>query len=183
MINIPKYIKEDAEESKQVQENWHSIQSLSCVQLFVTPWTAAHQASLSIINCQSLLKLMSTSQWCHSTISSSVIPFSSCLQSCPASESFKSISSSQQAKVLELQLQHQSFQWILRTGFLEDWLVWSPCSARDSQESFPTPQFKSINSLALSFLYSPILTSIHDYWKNYSFDWMDLCWQRNVSAF
>jgi len=89
----------------------------------------------------------------------------------------------QVAKVLEFQLQHQSFQWILRTGFLEDWLVWSPCSARDSQESFPTPQFKSINSLALSFLYSPILTSIHDYWKNYSFDWMDLCWQRNVSAF
>ena len=53
--------------------------------------------------------------------------------------------------------------------FLKDWLVWS-CSPRDSQESSPTPQFKSINSLALSFLYSPILTSIHDYWKNRIFD-------------
>ena len=49
-------------------------------------------------------------------------------------------------------------------------LVGSPCSPRDSQESFPTPQFKSINSSALSFLCSPTLTSIHDYWENHSFD-------------
>ena len=48
--------------------------------------------------------------------------------------------------------------------------VGSPCSPRDTQESSPTPQFKIINSLALSFLYSPTLTSIHDYWKNHSFD-------------
>ena len=74
------------------------------------------------------------------------------------------------AKVLELQLQYQSFQRIFRTDFLEDGLVVSPCSPRDSQESSPTPQFKSINSSALSFLYSPTLTSIHDYWKNHSFD-------------
>ena len=59
------------------------------------------------------------SQWCHPTILSSVIPFSSCLKNFPASESFKWISSSHQlAKVLELQLQHQSFQWIFRTDFL-----------------------------------------------------------------
>ena len=51
------------------------------------------------------------------------------------------------------------------------------------KESSPTPQFKSINSSAFSFLYSPTLTSVHDYWKNYSFDEMDLCWQSNVSAF
>ena len=50
------------------------------------------------------------------------------------------------------------------------------CSPRDSQESFPTPQFKSINSSVLGFLYSPTLTSIHDYWKNHSFDKMDFCW-------
>ena len=79
-------------------------------------------------------------------------------------------SSHQVAKVLELQLQHQSFQWRIRVDFLEDWLVGSPCSLRDSQESSPTPQFKSINSSVLSFLYSPTLTSIHDYWKNHSFD-------------
>ena len=84
---------------------------------------------------------------------------------------FQWVSSSHQAsEVLEFQLQHQSFQWIFRVDFHLDWLVWSPCSPRDSQESSPTPQFKSINYLALSFLYSPALTSIHDYWKNHSFD-------------
>ena len=76
----------------------------------------------------------------------------------------------QVAKILEFQLQHQSFQCIFRTDFLWDGLVGSPCSPRDSQESSPTPQFKSINSSVLSFLYSPTLTSIHDYWKNHSFD-------------
>ena len=84
---------------------------------------------------------------------------------------FQGVSSSHQvAKVLEFQLQRQSFQWIFRTDFLEDGLVGSPCSPRDSQESSPTPQFKSINSLALSFLYSPTFTSIHNYWKNHSID-------------
>ena len=66
----------------------------------------------------------------------------------------------QVARVLEFQLQHQSFQWIFRTDFLSDRLVGPPCSPRDSQESSPTPQFKSINSSALSFLYGPTLTSI-----------------------
>ena len=76
----------------------------------------------------------------------------------------------QLAKVVEFWLQHQSFQRTVRTDFLSDWLVVSPYSPRDSQESSPTLQFKSINSPALSFLYSPTLTSIHDYWKNHSFD-------------
>ena len=79
-------------------------------------------------------------------------------------------SSHQVAKVLEFQLQHQSFQWIFRTDFLQDGLVGPPCSPRDSQEPSPTPQFKSINSSALSFLYSPTITSVHDYWKKHSFD-------------
>ena len=77
---------------------------------------------------------------------------------------FKWVSSLHQvAKVLEFQLQHQSFQWIFRTDFLLDGLVGSPCSPRDSQESSPTLQFKSISSSVLSFLYSPTLTSIHEY--------------------
>ena len=83
---------------------------------------------------------------------------------------FQRVSSSHQvAKVLELQVQHQSFQWIFRTD-LQNGLVGSPCSPRDSQESSPTSQFKSINSSALSFLYSPTLTFMHDYWENHSFD-------------
>ena len=84
---------------------------------------------------------------------------------------FKRVSSSHQvAKGLEFQLQHQSFQWTPRTDLLENELVGSPCSPRDSQESFPTPPFKSINSLVLSFLHSPTFTSIHDQWKNHSLD-------------
>ena len=83
---------------------------------------------------------------------------------------FQWVSSHQVAKVLELQLQHQSFQWIFRADFLYDGLDGSPCSPRDSQESSPTPQFKSIHSSALSFLYSPTLISIHDHWRNHSFD-------------
>ena len=86
-------------------------------------------------------------------------------------------SSHQVAKVLELRLQHQSFQWIFRIDFLEDWLVGSPCSPRDSQESSPLPQFRSINCFVLSLLYSPTVTYIPDYWKSHSFDWRDLCWQ------
>ena len=65
-----------------------SVQSLSCVRLFVTPWIAAHQASLSITISRSLPRLMSIESWCHPDISSSVVPFSSCSQSLPASESF-----------------------------------------------------------------------------------------------
>ena len=74
------------------------------------------------------------------------------------------------AKVLEFQLQHHSFQRTPRADLLQNGLVGSPCSPRDSQESSPTPHFKRINSLAFSFLYSPTLTSIHDYWKNHSLD-------------
>ena len=88
----------------------------------------------------------------------------------------------QVAKVLEFQLQHQSFQWIFRTDFLQDGLVGSPCSLRDSQESSPTPQFKSLSSSVLSFLFSPTFISIHDYWKNHSFDQTDFGQQSNVSA-
>ena len=73
-------------------------------------------------------------------------------------------------KGLEFKLQHQSFQWLFRTNFLYGGLVGSPCNPRDSQETSPTPQFKSINSSMLSFLYVSTLTSIHDYGKNHSFD-------------
>ena len=97
---------------------------------------------------------------------------------------FKWVSSlHQMAKLLEFQQEHQSFWWTPRTDLLQDGLVGSPCSPRNSQEFSPTPQFKSINSSALSFLYSLNLTTIHDYWKNHSLDETDLYWQSNVSAF
>ena len=113
-----------------------------------------------------------SSWWCHPTICHD--PLSS-----PSPPTFSlsqqqglfqwGSSSHQVGKILELQLQHQSFLWMFRTDFLLDRLVGSPCSPRDSQKSSPTPQFKSINSSGLSFLYGPTLTSIHDYWKNHSF--------------
>ena len=125
-----------------------------------------------------------SSWWCLPTILSPVVPFSSCLQSFPKSGSFpmsqffasggQNIAASALASVLPMNFQ----DWFpLRlTGFIS-------CSPRDSQESSPTPQFKSISSSVLSFVYSPTLTSIRDYWKNHSFDWMHLCWQSNVSPF
>ena len=113
-----------------------------------------------------------------------MIPFSPYLQSSPASGSFlmsrlfesggQSIGASAPASVLSMNIQ--------------DWFPlgltgWTPCSPRDSQESSTTPQFKNSNSSVLGLLYGPNFKSIHDYWKNHSFDWMNLCWQSNVSAF
>ena len=78
---------------------------------------------------------------------------------------FQSVGFSYQVdKVLTLQLQHQSFQWMLKVDFFQDWLVWPPCNPRDSQEFSPAPQFESINSSALSLLYGPAFTSEHYYW-------------------
>ena len=66
------------------------------------------------------------------------------------------------AKMLKLQIKQQSFQWIFSAGFPLEWTVWSPWSLRDSQESSPAPQVKSISSLALS-LHGPTFTSVRDY--------------------
>ena len=112
-----------------------------------------------------------SSQCCHPAISSSVIPFSSCPQSLLVSESFS---------------MNQLFAWggqstgvSALASFLpkntqdwspSEWTGWISLQSMDSQESSPTPQFKSINSSALSFLHSPTLTSIRDYWKNHSLD-------------
>ena len=157
-----------------------SVQSLNRVQLFATPWTAARQASLSITNSRSSLGLTSI----ESVMPSSVVPFSFCLQSFPASGSFQmSQLFASVAKVLEFQLQHQSFQWIFRTDFLLDWLLLSPCCPSDSQRVFCNITVQKHHSSMLSFHYSPTATSIHDYWKNHSFDQMDLCRESNVSAF
>ena len=111
------------------------------------------------------------SWWCYPTILSSVTPFPPALNLSQHQGLFQWVGSSQQvAKVLEFQLQHQSSQYIFKVDFLSGWLVWSSCYSRDSQEPSPASQIKSINSLVLSLLFGPALTSIHDYWKNHSFD-------------
>ena len=111
------------------------------------------------------------SQWCHPAISSSVIPFSSCPQSLPTSESFPMSQlvpwggQSSGVSALAWFPPKKSQGW--SPSECTDWISVSP---RDSQESSPTPQFKSINSSVLSLLHSPTLTSIHDHRKNRSFD-------------
>ena len=118
------------------------------------------------------------SWWCHPIISSFVVPFSSCFQSFPASGSFlmsqffasgrQSIGASASVSVLPMNIQNW-FPWGLTT--LISW------------ESFSRREFKSITPSTFSLLYGPTFISMHDYWKNYSFDYMDLCWQNNVSTF
>ena len=101
-----------------------------------------------------------------------VVPFSSCPQSLPASESFPMSQifawGGQSTRVSALA---SFFQRNPRADLLQNGLVGSPCSPRDSQESSPTPQFKSIDSSALSFLHSPTLTSIYDHRKNHSLNY------------
>ena len=137
---------------------------------FCDPLNAAYQVSLSVINSRSLPRLMSI----ESVMPSNHLILSASSPTFNLSQHqglFKWLSSLRHvAKVLEFQIQHQSFQWTPRTDFPYDGPVGSPCSPRDFQKSLPTPQFKSINSSALSFLYSPTRTSIHDYWKNHSLD-------------
>ena len=97
------------------EHSLQSVQSLHYVQLFATPWTAAHQAFLSVNNCLNLLQTCPSSRWCHPTISSSVIPFSFCFQSFPESGSFpvsrffasggQSIVASASASVLPVNIQ------------------------------------------------------------------------------
>ena len=141
-------------------KQFRSVQLLSLIQLFEISCTAEHQSSLSTPNLQSLLKFMCFKLVMpYTTISSSIIPFFFCPQSLPASGScqmsqfFSSggqrIGASASASVLPMNIQ----DWFPLGG-----LVWFPCSPRDSQKSLPTQEFKSIDSLAFSFLYSPTLT-------------------------
>ena len=145
------------------------FQSLSHVWLFVTLWTSACQASLSFIISWSLLKLMSIELVMPSNHSGLCHPFSSCLQSFPASGSFQMsqffVSGGQSIGISAFS---PSNEYSALISFGVDWL--DLLAVQGTLESSPTLQFKSINSSALSFLYSLTLRSIHDYWKNHSLD-------------
>ena len=126
-----------------------------------------------------------SSQWCHPTISPSIVPFSSCLQSFPASGSFpvsqlftlggQIIGASASASVLPMTT-HNWFPLGL-TGLI------SLQSKAHSRESSPTPQLESTSSSALSLPYGPTLISVHGYWKDHSFNYTDLCQQSDVFVF
>ena len=143
------------------------VKSLSCARLLATPWTAAYQAPPSIGFCrQAYWSGVPLSEFSSIQLLTHVWLFvPPCIAACQASAS---------PSVLPM--------------YIQDWFPLGLTDllsllSSDSQESFPTPQFKNINSSKLSFPYGPTVTSIHDYWKNRSFDYTGLCWQSNVSAF
>ena len=151
---------------------WISLFNRSIMSNSAIPWIAAHQAFLSITNSWNLLKLMSIELVMPSNHLILCHPFL-----LPPSI-FPSIRVFSNELVLHIKWpKYWSFSFSIcpyneysgLISFRMDWLDLLE-SPRDSQESSPSPQFKSINSLALSFLHSPTLTSIHDYWKNHSFD-------------
>ena len=138
----------------------------------MTAWTPARQASLSITNSWSLLKLMSIE---------SVMPSNRLILCCPLLLlppippnirvfSNESTLRMRWPKYWSFSFKYHSLQRNPRADLLQNGLVGPPCSPRDTQESYPTPQFRSINSSVLSFLYSPTLTFIHDHRKNHSLD-------------
>ena len=151
----------------------------------VTLWTAAPQASLYITNTKSLLKLMSIEL---------VMPSNHLILCCPLlllPSIFPSIRVFSNESDFHIRWsKYWSFSFNISPfnenpgliSFRMDWLDLLAVQGT-LKESSPTPQFKNINSLALSFLYSPTLTSIRDYWKNHSFDQRDLCQQSDISAF
>ena len=150
------------------------VQLLSHVQLFATPWATGHQASLSLTVSWSLLRFMSIGLVMPSN-HLSVIPFSSCPQSLPASGSFPmswlcaSGGQSTGASASVLPMDIQGWFPLGLTGLIS-------LLPKDSQESYPIPQFKSISSSLLSLPYGPTLTSIHDYWIMY--EWFTYVIQR-----
>ena len=159
----------DAAMCIKADQEFSSVQLLSCVRLFVTPWTAAPRVSLPITNSRSLPKPMSIELvmssnhliLCHPLLLLPSFPVSGSFQ---MSQLFASGGQSIGVSASTSDLSMNT------PGLISFRLVGFPCSPRNSQESSPTPQFKSINSSALSFSYSPTLTSIHDYWKNHSLD-------------
>ena len=123
------------------------------------------------------------SQWCHSTISSSVTPFSACSQSSPESES-----SSESALLIRQTNIETSASVSLLPMNIQGWFPLGligliALQSKELSRVFSSTQFGTIKSLALSLLYGPTPTSVHDYWKNHSFDYMDVCRQSDVSAF
>ena len=153
--------------------HFSSVQSLSHVQLLATPWIAARQASLSITNSQSSLRLTSIESVMPS---SHLILCHALLLLPPIPPSIRVFSNESTLRMRWPKYWSFSFSIIPYKeipgliSFRMDWLDLLAVQGTDSQESSPTPQFKSINSSALSFLHSPTLTSIHDHWKNHSLD-------------
>ena len=164
------------------------VQLLNHVWFFETLWTAADQDSLFLTISSPFPSSCPLHHFnalhCHPAISSSDNLFSCCLQSFPASGTFQWVIYSHHiTKILKLQLQYQSFQWIFRVDLHYDWLAWSPCCSRDFQEPSLAPQFEGINSLVFCLLYDPALTTVCDHWEDDSLDYTDFCWKSKCFYF
>ena len=165
------------------RHQFSSIQSLSRVRPSATPWTAARQASLSIISSRRLLKLMTIESVMPSNHLSLCRPLLLLPSIFPNIRVFskESVFCIRWPKYWNFSIS-SSNEYPGLISFRMDWLDLP--AVQGILKSLLQPPFKSINSSALSFLYSPTLTSIHDHWKNHSLDSTDLCWQSNdVSAF
>ena len=157
------------------------VQLLSHVQLFATPWTAARQASLPFTISWSLIKLMSIELAMPSDHLILCCPLLLLPSIFPSSRVF-----SNESALHITWPKYWSFSFSISpsneySGLCSFRIDWFDLLA--DQELTPAPQFESISSSALSLLYGPTPTSINGYWKNHIFDYMDLCWQSNVSAF
>ena len=147
------------------------VQLLSCVWFFATTWTVAYQPSLSITNSQSLFKSCPSSWWCHRTISSSVIPFSSCLQSFPVSGTFPvSQFFSSGGQMIGVSASASVFPMNIQDRFPLEWTGWISLQSNRLSRVFSNTTVQKHQFFSAQLLYSPTLTSIHDYWKNHSFD-------------
>ena len=170
-INLRNISYQNCSPRKKKEVQFSSFQSLSRVRLFAT-----HESQHARTPCPSPAPGVHSnsrplSQWCHPAISSSVVPFSSCPQSLPASESFlvsqlftwggQSTGVSALASFLPEKSQHWS---------PSEWTGWISLQSKGLSRVFSNTTVQSINSLALSFLHSPTLTSVHDHWKNHSLD-------------
>ena len=146
-----------------------SVQSLSHIQLFVTPWTAAQQASLSISNSWSLLRLMSIKLVMLSSLLILCCPLLLLLSIFPSIRVFygKSSLHIRWPKYWSFSIS-PSNAYLGLVSFRIDWF--DLLAVQGTLKTFPPSQFKSINSLALSLLYAPTVTTVCDYWKNHSFD-------------
>ena len=160
------------------------VQSLSCVLFFVTPWTAACQTFLSFTISQNLLKLMSIESVMstnHLSLCSPLLLLSSIFPSIRVfSNELASCGQSIGASSSVLPMNIQGWFPLGLTGLIA---LLSKGLSRVFSSTNYGEEFENISSSVLRLLCGPILTSRHDYWKNHSFDYMDLCWQNDVSAF
>ena len=170
--------------NKCKQDIFVAVLLLAYVRLFETPWLQHIRLLGPPLSSRASSNSCPFSKWCDLTVSSSAAPFSFCLQSFPESRSFPAIClfawGGQSTEAL-------ASAWVLPMN-IQDWFPFRltgliSLQSRGLSRGFSSTTTRRINSLALSLLYSPTLTSVRDYWKNHSFNYTNVCQQSEVSTF